>query len=155
MKPAAADWFQSLKQRTGRSRLSEVEIRTLDSLLPELGINNVDFVKVDTEGNDLNVLSGAVETLRAGKIGAIQFEYNFLWLHNRFSLYQVFRFIEGLDYRFGKVVPDGIELYDQWHLELDRYIMTNCVLVRCDLCAALNARPYQFSRDNTAIPRPA
>lgn len=130
----------------------EVEIRTLDSLLPELGLDHVDFAKVDTEGNDPNVLFGAIETLRAGKIGAIQFEYNFLWLRNRFSLEQIFRFIDRLDYRFGKVVPDGIELYDQWHFELDRFIMANCILVRSDLCSALNARPYHFSPENAAVP---
>ena len=141
-----------LETSAGDIELVEVEIRTLDSLLPELGLDQVDFVKVDTEGNDPNVLFGAVETLRAGRIGAIQFEYNFLWLRNRFSLEQIFRFIDGLDYRFGKVVPEGVELYDTWHFELDRFIMANCILVRSDLCEALNARPFHFSRENAAVP---
>lgn len=130
----------------------KVEIRSLDTLLPELGIEAVDFVKVDTEGNDPNVLEGAIETLRAGRIGAMQFEYNFLWLSNRFSLGQIFRLVEGLDYRLGKIVPDGIELYDEWHFELDRYIMANFVLVRGDLCDVLGARAYRFDAKNVAVP---
>lgn len=139
---------------TGRNEVEilKVEIRTLDTMLKELGIDSVDYVKVDTEGNDPNVLEGAIETLREGRIGAIQFEYNFLWLNNRFSLSQIFRFIEGLDYRFGKIVPDGVELYDEWHFELDRFIMANFVLIRSDLCDALGARACRFDAQNVAVP---
>ena len=130
----------------------KVEIRTLDGLLDEMGISQVDYVKVDTEGNDPNVLTGAVEALREGRIGAMQFEYNFLWLHNRFSLSQIFRFIEGMDYKLGKIVPDGVELYDSWHFELDRFIMANFILIRSDLCDALNAKPHRFTSENVAVP---
>ena len=130
----------------------EVEIRTLDGMLGELGLDAVDYAKVDTEGNDPNVLKGAIETLRAGRIGAIQFEYNFLWLNNRFSLGQIFRLIDGLDYRLGKIVPDGVELYDEWHFELDRFIMANFILIRSDLCDALNAKPVRFDAQNVVVP---
>ena len=98
------------------------------------------------------MLRGAVESLRAGRIGAIQFEYNFLWLNNRFSLSQTFRFIEGLDYRLGKIVPDGVELYDEWHFELDRFIMSNFILIRSDLIDSLNAKPVRFDAQNVAVP---
>lgn len=138
--------------RTRDAEILKVEIRTLDTLLAELGIESVDYVKVDTEGNDPNVLEGAIETLRAGRIGAMQFEYNFLWLSNRFSLGQIFRFIPELDYRLGKIVPDGVELYDEWHFELDRYVMANFVLIRNDLCEALGARAYRFNGENVAVP---
>lgn len=134
------------------AEIVQVKIRTMDSLLEELGLEAVDYVKVDTEGNDPNVLFGAVEALRAGRIGAMQFEYNYLWLKNRFALEQIFRFAEDLDYRVGKIVPEGIEIYDAWHFELDRYIMANFVLIRSDLTEALGARPYRFDGQNVAIP---
>ena len=129
-----------------------VEIRTLDDVLEELGITEVDYVKVDTEGNDPNVLAGAQNALRSGRIGAIQFEYNYLWLNNRFSLGQIFRMIDGMDYRLGKIVPNGVELYDSWHFELDRFIMTNFILIRSDLCEALGAVPHQFTSENVSEP---
>jgi len=42
-----------------------VKIRKLDSLLQELGNRNVNVLKIDVEGAELQVLKGALETLRA------------------------------------------------------------------------------------------
>ena len=35
-----------------------VEVRRLDTLLPELGVSRVDYMKIDVEGHDLMVLQG-------------------------------------------------------------------------------------------------
>ncbi|MEM7210490.1 MAG: FkbM family methyltransferase [Pseudomonadota bacterium] len=130
----------------------QVEIRTLDGLLDELGLDQIDYVKVDTEGNDPNVLFGAIETLRAGRIGAIQFEYNFLWLNTRFALMQIFQFAEALDYKIGKIVPEGIEIYEDWHFELDRYVLANFVLIRNDMIEAMGGTAFRFDGQNVAVP---
>jgi len=42
---------------------TQVVVRTLDSLLKELNVNKVDFLKIDTEGAELEVLKGAREIL--------------------------------------------------------------------------------------------
>lgn len=44
----------------------EVETITLDDLMEELGVEQVDFVKVDAEGAELDVLRGATKTLEKG-----------------------------------------------------------------------------------------
>lgn len=43
----------------------EVEVRRLDDLLPELGIEAVDFLKIDTEGCEKFVLLGAEQTIKS------------------------------------------------------------------------------------------
>jgi hypothetical protein len=43
----------------------KVKTRTLDSLLPELGADRVNVLKIDVEGAELMVLKGASETIRA------------------------------------------------------------------------------------------
>jgi FkbM family methyltransferase len=43
----------------------KVEIRTLDSLLPELGAVPVNMLKIDVEGAELQVLKGCTETVRS------------------------------------------------------------------------------------------
>ena len=36
---------------------------TLDSMVKELGLQNIDFIKIDVEGYEFNVLLGAIETI--------------------------------------------------------------------------------------------
>jgi FkbM family methyltransferase len=51
-----------------------IRIQTLDSILSELGVSNVDFIKIDVEGFDYETLKGAHKTiLRCSPV--IQIEY--------------------------------------------------------------------------------
>ena len=45
----------------------EVETRTIDSLLREIGVKKVDWVKIDVEGAEVEVLEGMREVLRKNK----------------------------------------------------------------------------------------
>lgn len=54
----------------------EVAVETLDHFIEREGISHIDFIKIDTEGNELAVLQGASKLLEKGNIGCIQFEFN-------------------------------------------------------------------------------
>lgn len=43
--------------------IEEIEIDRLDNIIPQLGINKVDFIKIDVEGNELFALQGALEII--------------------------------------------------------------------------------------------
>ena len=47
-----------------RSDYVEVQTKTLDVVVKELGVSSVDFIKIDAEGAKLEILHGAEETLR-------------------------------------------------------------------------------------------
>ncbi|HVU23815.1 MAG TPA: FkbM family methyltransferase [Opitutus sp.] len=53
-----------------------VPTRRGDELLAELGIEEIDFCKIDVEGAELLVLAGLDRTLRAGRIHRLQVELN-------------------------------------------------------------------------------
>jgi FkbM family methyltransferase len=127
-----------------------VRLRSLDELVAQLGIRHISMVKSDTEGHDLTVLKGARESLRAGRVDIWQFEYNHRWLLNNASLMAVFELIEELPYRLGKLYGNGIELYDEWHFELDRYIETNYVLLRIGSGYEELGTAMRFDRFNVA-----
>jgi FkbM family methyltransferase len=56
-----------------------VPVVTLDEEIEHRGLEHVDLLKIDVEGFDLHVLRGASRALREGRIGTVQFEYNFSW----------------------------------------------------------------------------
>ena len=126
-------------------------LTTIDEFLQHSAIATVSMVKIDTEGFDLFVLRGAQKSLHAGRIGIIQFEYNWRWLLHHACLRDVFDLISDKPYRLGKLVGKGLELYEQWHPELDRFFETNYVLLRKDspLCSLGSA--VHFDRSSVGI----
>ncbi len=55
--------------------IGRVEVQTLDDFCAEHEIARIDLLKIDTEGHELSVLTGAERMLAAGAIRAIQFEF--------------------------------------------------------------------------------
>lgn len=112
------------------SMSERVQLITLDSFVEQRGIDRIFMLKIDTEGYDFCVLQGARRTLAEGRIDLVQFEYNWRWLINHAALRDVFEFIKDKPYRVGKLVGNAIEVFEEWHFELDRYFENNYVLIR-------------------------
>ena len=72
---------------------------------------------------------GAAKTLRAGRFDIIQFEYNSCWIEYRRFLKDAFELAKGLPYTIARVTSSGLEVYENWHPELERFIEANYVLV--------------------------
>jgi FkbM family methyltransferase len=131
----------------------ETEVTRLDKVFSEAP-PMLDFVKVDTEGNDFNVILGAQGLFDAERIGVLQFEYNWRWIAFRHFLKDVFDFAEGRPYRLGRLTAAGVEIYKGWHPELERFIETNYVLLHID---ALHLVPHWdavFDGRNIPVLRP-
>ncbi len=56
-------------------RSETIQLRSLDSVCRERGVDSIDLLKVDTEGADLATLHGAAEMLGNHRIGLIVFEF--------------------------------------------------------------------------------
>ena len=65
--------FQPFKKIEDFSEIN-VQTQTLDNFCLEKKINNIDVLKIDTEGNELNVLKGAKKLLEQNKINIIYTE---------------------------------------------------------------------------------
>lgn len=120
----------SSKYNTQGAVAEKVQTQRFDDFLASAGLETVLFVKSDTEGHDMSVLRGAEKSLRAGSIEVWQFEYNHRWVANHSMLKDVFDFIENKPYILGKIYGNGIEIYEKWHPELERFFEANYVLVR-------------------------
>jgi len=59
----------------------EVPVETLDSIMENMGVDRIDFMKIDVEGHEPRVLEGARRLLREKRIRAILCEFNARWLN--------------------------------------------------------------------------
>lgn len=55
-------------------REEAVDLITIDEFVSGRGLTRVDFMKIDVEGHDLDVLKGAEASLRSGLVRALSFE---------------------------------------------------------------------------------
>jgi FkbM family methyltransferase len=61
-------------------RSESIPVTTLDNALERAGIRSVDFLKLDTQGSELDILHGGVRTLEDGVLG-VEVEVEFLPLY--------------------------------------------------------------------------
>lgn len=131
------------------TKVVEVKVAEGAHYASQLGIDRIDLLKIDTEGHDFSVLEGFEPMFRRQAIGIAQFEYNSRWIFARRSLRDVFVLAQNNDYALGRVHPRGIELFDRWNPECDRYFEDNYALVSRAWRSAPFVHPYAWSDSNT------
>ncbi|TNE48736.1 MAG: FkbM family methyltransferase [Deltaproteobacteria bacterium] len=112
------------------SHETTVQTETLDDFCQRNAIEHIHFLKIDTEGHDYEVMSGARGMLAKGAIDILQFEYNARWILSEHFLRQVFHLLEPHGYVLGKVTPKGVEFYDAWHYELETFREANLLAMK-------------------------
>lgn len=109
-------------------RKQNVEMKKIDDFCLENKINNIDFLKIDVEGNELMVLEGAREMFKNNKIKVAQFEYGGTFIDNRVLLKDVFNFFYGLQYGIYKILPDKL-LKVNYNQDLENFQYANYVAI--------------------------
>jgi FkbM family methyltransferase len=114
----------------------QVNVSTFDrELLSNSG--PIDFVKIDAEGSDFQVIQGAQEALKNGCIRWLQFEYNASWLDAGSSLKNALQFFDSIHFDTYLLSKKGLTLFDysQWG---DFYAYANFLAVRRDSLSLLS-----------------
>jgi FkbM family methyltransferase len=85
-------------------------------------VEKIDFMKIDVEGHELEVLKGAAKMISEDKIGIIQFEFNEFNIISRSFFYDYYRLLP--QYKFYRIMPQN-KLYPMGDytssLEIFRY----------------------------------
>jgi FkbM family methyltransferase len=113
------------------SESEEVNIQTLDLYTLERKIKEIDFLKIDVEGHELDVLKGAEKLLSNGSIKCIQFEFGGCNIDTR-TYFQDFWYLlaELFNYTIYRITPLGLIKVDRYR-ELDEiFLTTNYLAVK-------------------------
>ena len=92
--------------RNKKINKQKIKIDTLDNFVKknkDLFKKKIDFIKIDTEGNDLKVLFGASKTIKKHRPKFIQVEMNYHYLFSGENLYQFAKFLRG--YEVYQIMP--------------------------------------------------
>lgn len=130
--------LNSLYQRHGLENIGlapqqkeeQVPIDTLDSYCNEKKIDNIDFLKIDVEGHELEVFKGARNMLQKEKVKIIQFEYGGCNIDAKVFLNDIFEFFEGSNYSFYKIYPKNIRYIERYDQRLDNFQYSNYLIIR-------------------------
>ena len=87
---------------------TEVPVVTVDATVAELGLDRVDFIKIDVEGGELAVLEGAAQTLESHR-PTVVFEVNVfcLWRYGRTLPQDLFAWVMERLPNLTAMHPDG------------------------------------------------
>jgi FkbM family methyltransferase len=85
---------------------TEVRVDTLDQVAARYGVPSIDYLKIDTEGNELAVLEGGAQLLRDARIGYIHFEFNEMNVVSRVFLRDFRKLLPA--HRLFRLLPRGL-----------------------------------------------
>ena len=116
----------------------EATLNTGDLFLAAAESCPVDFLKIDVEGAEFRVIQGFRESLAAGRIHCLQFEYGAFSIQTRFLLADYYDLLQSA-FWIGKIFHSGVEFSDyDWRMENFRFSNYCCVSrARPDLRALL------------------
>ncbi|MDR2668339.1 MAG: FkbM family methyltransferase [Desulfovibrio sp.] len=101
---------------------------TLDFFLKTQNFESIDLVKIDTEGHELAVLNGAIESIHRRIIQAFQIEFNEMNIIAGTSFYKLKRALPG--YSWYRLLPDGMIPIDNESILLQElYAFQNLVAI--------------------------
>jgi len=100
-----ADVIEKVHRR--KSICHEVDVTTVDNIVHEFNIKKIDLLKMDVEGDELNVLKGAKEALNNGNIKAVQFEFTQINSTSRIFMKDFFDLLEE-KYTINRLLPNEL-----------------------------------------------
>lgn len=107
----------------------QVNVISLSDYCRDNDIHHVDYLKVDTEGNDFFVLQGVEGMLENQQIDAVQFEYAPENIDSHVLLKDVFAFLDPLPYQVFRIYRGFILPVTKYHHQLENFISVNYALV--------------------------
>jgi len=117
------------RQACGPAQFETVPGTTLDEICQTESIDRIHFLKIDTEGHEMEVLRGAAGMLQQGLIHAIQFEFGDTFLNTDHHFVDLWRLLSP-DFRIYRILRRGLHEIMRYSSDLEIYKIANFLCVR-------------------------
>jgi FkbM family methyltransferase len=114
-------------QICGTPKKIAVNATYLDKFCKDNKIKHIDFLKIDTEGSELDILQGGSELLKDHSIDAIQFEYTCTYPDAGITLKQIYEYLNKFGYKLFRECTGGLIYISTWDDALECYRYSNYV----------------------------
>ena len=108
-----------------KPRAISVRTERLDSYCKRKNIDHIDFLKIDTEGAELLVLTGCKGLLENKKIKVIQFEYGGCYQDAGTTLKEAYELLGANGYTLYRIFEDGLIKIVEWEKSLENFHYAN------------------------------
>jgi len=134
-----ASGLNSLYQRHGlengwgletQRQQEQVKLDTLEHYCSRNKISEIDFMKIDVEGHELEVFKGGRQLFENARVKMIQFEYGGCNIDSHVFLKDIFQFFENFDYSFYKIYPEGIRNVPRYDQRLETFQYQNWLIIK-------------------------
>jgi len=116
----------------------EFEIDTIDNFCAKNNIKNIDFLKIDVEGNELAVIQGASEILASEGIQVIQFEFNSHNVYSRVFLRDFYLLLK--DFHFYRLNQNGLVSLGHYNPINEIFTFQNIVAIHKNLSPQIDSK---------------
>lgn len=106
-----------------------IELLRGDDFISQNGFESIDFLKLDIEGAEYDALLGFANSIKLGKIRAIQFEYGYINITTKNLLIDFYNFFEANGYIIGKIFPKIVE-FRKYNFLYEDFIGPNFIAVK-------------------------
>lgn len=113
-----------------KNKKIQVQLITLDEFCKKNNIDHIDFLKIDTEGNEYFVLLGAEKMISNHQIDIIQFEYGGTFVDSNSTLELIYNFLIAKGYDVLRILPNGHLPITVWDSELENFQYSNYLAIR-------------------------
>jgi FkbM family methyltransferase len=133
---SAASGMNSVYRRNGleggyglcpQRQQETIRLDTIDGYCRRMGVNTIDYLKLDVEGHELEVLKGSQEMLDSKSIRTVQFEYGGCNIDARVLLKDFFSLFGPYGYFLYKIYPDRIHPIPRYDQRLETFQYQNWI----------------------------
>jgi FkbM family methyltransferase len=105
---------------------TEINIRKLDTYCLENNINTVNFIKIDTEGGEYDIVSSS--KVIAGNVDFIQFEFGTSNIDSK-TYFRNFFDVLSPHYRLYRILRDGLYAYEKYNPDMEIMVLGNYLAI--------------------------